>query len=136
MFPLEVQGYLRKSIKNVTWQHLNMHDMYEAAKDPKWFAAIEEIKMIEKNQTWQLVDKPQHKTTIGLKWVYRSKLNADGSMNKYKGSLDIKGYAQIYGVDSSKTLAPFASPDTIRFLLVLAVYELDVKSTFLIGNLE
>ena len=44
----------------------------KAAKDPKWIATKEEeIKMIQKNETWELGDRPQHKKAIGVKWVYR-----------------------------------------------------------------
>jgi len=53
----------------------------------------EELKMIEKNDMWKLVDRPQHKQPIGVKWVYRTKLNPDGSVNKYKARLVVKGYA-------------------------------------------
>ena len=42
--------------------------------------------MIEKNNTWKLIDRPTHKKTIGVKWVYRTKLNSDGSVNKHKAS--------------------------------------------------
>ncbi|KAH9793969.1 Integrase catalytic domain-containing protein [Citrus sinensis] len=44
----------------------------------------EELFMIEKNKTWELVDRPQNMKVIGVKWVYKTKLNADGSINKYK----------------------------------------------------
>ena len=80
----------------------------------------EEIKMAHKNQTWELVDKPLHKKAIGVKWVYRTKLNADGSINKYKARLVVKGHAQLFGVDFSETFAPVARLDTIRLLLALA----------------
>ena len=61
----------------------------------------EELRMIEKNDTWELVDRPQHRKVIGVKWVYRTKLNADGSVNKYKARLVVKGYSQVFGVDLS-----------------------------------
>ena len=98
--------------------------------------------MIEKNQTWELVDRPQHKKVIGVKWIYRTKLNYDGSVNKHKARLVVKGYVQIYGVDFSETFAPVARIDTIRMLLVLTaqkgwiVHQMDVKSDFLNGSLE
>jgi len=87
------------------------------------------------------VDRPQHKRSIGVKWVYRIKLNADGFINKYKARLVVKGYAQVFGVDFSETFALVARLDTIRMLLALAaqkgwkVYQLHVKSTFLNGYL-
>ena len=66
------------------------------------------------------MDKPLHKKAIGVKWVYRTKLNADGSVNKYKARLVVKGYAQLFGVDFSETFAPVARLDNIRLLLALA----------------
>ena len=98
--------------------------------------------MIEKNDTQKLVNKPQHKQPIEVKWVYRTKLNPDGSINKYKARLVVKGYAQVFGVDFSETFAPVARLDTIRMLLALTahkrwkVYHLDLKSVFLNGYLQ
>ena len=81
--------------------------------------------MIKKNQTWELVDRPKHKKAIGVKWVYRTKFNPDGSVNKYKARLVVKGYAQIYGVDFSETFAPVARMETIRMLLACCPKRLD-----------
>ena len=40
----------------------------KAKKDPKWIDAMKEkLRMIEKNQTWKLVDMPSHKKPIGVK---------------------------------------------------------------------
>ena len=60
----------------------------------------EELVMIDKNQAWELVERPKHRKVIGVKWVFRTKLNADGSINKHKARLVVKGYAQIFGVIS------------------------------------
>jgi len=55
----------------------------DASKVEKWYQAMkEEMDNIEKNKTWQLVDKPRDKNVIGVKWVYRVKMNPDGSINK------------------------------------------------------
>lgn len=115
----------------------------EALKDPKWKKAMkDEISMIKKNKTWEMVDKPQDRKVIGVKWVFRTKLNADCSINKYKSRLVVKGYAQIFGVDYSDTFTPVSRLDTIRLVLVVAaqqgwkVFQLDVKSAFLNGVLQ
>ncbi|KAJ6917850.1 Retrovirus-related Pol polyprotein from transposon RE1 [Populus alba x Populus x berolinensis] len=98
--------------------------------------------MIEKNQTWMLVNRPAHKKAIAVKWVYRTKFNADGSINKHKARLVVKGYAQMFGVDFFETFAPVARLDTIRMLFALAaqndwtIHQMDVKSAFLNGYLE
>ncbi|KAH9699455.1 hypothetical protein KPL71_024353 [Citrus sinensis] len=121
-----------------------LSDVYQRSKtDQNWVTAMnEELFMIEKNKTWELVDRPQNMKVIGVKWVYKTKLNADGSINKYKARLVVKGFAQVPGVDYSDTFAPVARLDIIRLLLAVAaqknwrVYQLDVKSAFLNGFLQ
>ncbi|KAA3467522.1 Retrovirus-related Pol polyprotein from transposon TNT 1-94 [Gossypium australe] len=77
-------------------------------------------------------------TVIRVKWVYRTKLNVDGSVKKHKARLVVKGYAQVFGVDYSDIFAPVALLDTIRLLLVVAaqmnwnVYQLDEDKVFLL----
>ncbi|KAG8480142.1 hypothetical protein CXB51_024952 [Gossypium anomalum] len=99
------------------------------------------MNMIQKNQTWDLVDRPEKKV-IGVRWVFRAKFNADGSLNKHKAKLVVKGYSQQYGVDFDETLAPVARLDTIKLLFALAaqkkwqIHQLDVKSAFLNGFLK
>jgi hypothetical protein len=83
----------------------------------------EEIPMIEKNCTWELVDKPSNKNIIYVKWVFRTKLNANNTINKHKAMLVVKGYAQIYGIDYSDTFALVAKMDTIRLLFVVAAHK-------------
>ncbi|BBG96609.1 hypothetical protein Prudu_005462 [Prunus dulcis] len=101
-----------------------------------------EMNMIEKNQTWELVRRPYDKPVIGVKWVYKTKLNLDGSVQKNKVRLVAKRYAQKPGIDYNETFAPVARLDTIRTLIALAaknnwkLFQLDVKSTFLNGVLE
>ena len=114
----------------------------DASKIESWNQAMkEEITTIENNKTWQLVDKPKGKKVIGVKWVYRVKLNPNGSINKYKARLVVKGYIQQSRIDYIETFAPVARMDTIRVLIALAaqmrwkIWHLDVKSAFLNGNL-
>ncbi|KAI5334710.1 hypothetical protein L3X38_024843 [Prunus dulcis] len=116
---------------------------HEAAKDEAWNKAMtEEISMIEKNSTWKLVDRPGSKPIVGVKWIYKTKLNLDGSIQKHKARLVAKGYTQKPGIDFNETFAPVARLDTIRTLIALAaqkgwkLWQLDVKSAFLNGVLE
>jgi hypothetical protein len=115
----------------------------EAFKEDAWRKAMqEEIDSIEKNKTWELVEKPNNKEAIGVKWVYKVKHNPDGSVQKNKARLVAKGYAQQPGIDYEETFSPVARLDTIRALISLAaqkmwkLYQLDVKSAFLNGELK
>lgn len=72
----------------------------EAAKEKKWRDAMaKEIDSIEKNGTWRLTTLPNGVKAIGVKWVFKTKLNEHGNVEKYKARLVAKGYAQQYGID-------------------------------------
>jgi transposase InsO family protein len=112
----------------------------EAMNDVKWIEAMKrKIDSIGKNKTWELVNLPTQAKKIGVKWIYKTKLNEEGKVDKYKARLVAKGYTQTEGVDYNEVYAPVARWDTIRILLAVAaqkgwnVYQLDVKSPFLYG---
>ena len=102
---------------------------------------MEELRSIHKHQTWTLVPKPADKKIIAVKWIYRTKYNADGTVNKLKARLVAKGFIQQARVNYGDTFAPLARLDTIKLLLAVAtqqnwlVHHLDVKSAFLNGEL-
>ncbi|KAK4410977.1 Retrovirus-related Pol polyprotein from transposon RE2 [Sesamum angolense] len=78
--------------------HVTILEFETAVKHKVWVQAMEEeIKMIEKNNTWELADRPKDKEVIGVKWIYKMKLNADGSIQKHKARLVAKGYSQLPG---------------------------------------
>lgn len=93
----------------------------QAAQEKEWQLAMkEEIRMIEKNQTWELVEKPAHKDIVGVKWMYKTKVNPDGSIQKHKARLVAKGFTQQFGVDYNETFAPVSRQDTVRTILALS----------------
>ena len=78
----------------------------EASKSDVWRSAMhEETKSIYRSHTWDLVEFPEGKTPIGCKWLYKPKINADGSIEKFKAILVAKGYSQQEGIDFDDTFA-------------------------------
>jgi hypothetical protein len=115
----------------------------EAAKEPHWVQAMnQEIDSIEKKNTWDLIDFPRHKKSIGVKWVYKTKLNEKRQIEKHKARLVAKGFSQKPGTDYGETFSLVEILDTVRNLLAIVaqhkcqVYQMDVKSFFLNGFLE
>jgi hypothetical protein len=118
-------------------------DWEEAMNDPKWKAAmLEEMRALEKNNTWELVELSNGKEPVGCKWVYTIKYSPEGKVERYKARLVAKGYTQTYGVDYEETFAPVAKMNTVRTLISCAanlgwnLFQLDVKNAFLHGDLE
>jgi cellulose synthase/poly-beta-1,6-N-acetylglucosamine synthase-like glycosyltransferase len=67
-----------------------------------------------------LVDRPVHKKVIGVKWIFKTKLNAYENINKHKARLVVKDYSQEPGIDFTDTFAPVSRLDTIKLLFALA----------------
>ena len=66
----------------------------DVVKIMKWRKTMDvEIKAIERNNTWELTDLPTEAKKVGVKWVYKTKFNENGEVDKYKAQLVAKGYS-------------------------------------------
>jgi len=70
------------------------HVSYEQAiTHSRWIDAMnKEISALQSNNTWEVVDLPLNKKAISCKWVYKTKLKADGSLERLKARLVIRGF--------------------------------------------
>ena len=88
-------------------------------KDPSWVEAM--------NETWDLLPPSHHQKKFGCGWIFRVQHN---------------GYAQMHGVDYTKTFAMVAKMTTIQTVIALAIakgwhlHQMDVKNAFLQGELD
>ena len=104
----------------------------------EWECAIQaEFKSIEDNDTWvEQVDSAAGRKPIGCKWVFRTKVNYDGS-KRYKARLVIRRHEQLTGIDFGDTFAPVAKLVSFRMLMALSalygwhVHHMDVVTSFL-----
>ena len=101
-----------------------------------------EMDSILANGTWELIERPYGWKHVWCKWVFKKKLRADGTIEKYKARLVAKGYTQKEGEDFFDTYSPVARLTTIWVLLSMAashgllVHQMDVKTAFLNGELD
>ncbi|KAK3034893.1 hypothetical protein RJ639_033256 [Escallonia herrerae] len=78
-----------------------------AVKDPKWRAATaDEFNALLANDTWVLVPHDPTKNLVGSKWIYKVKLNSDGSIERFKARLVARAFTQQAGIDFNETFSP------------------------------
>jgi hypothetical protein len=76
----------------------------EASGEQVWQDAMtEEYQSILKNDVWDVVPRPEGKSVVTSKWIYKIKHAVDGSIEKYKARFMARGFSQIEGVDYDKT---------------------------------
>ena len=101
-----------------------------------------EMKSLEENNVWDLVELPPERKTVGSKWVFKKKTGADDLVQRYKARLVAQGYTQKYGTDYDETFCPVVRQESLRLLIALSVqrglklHQVDVTTAFLNGTLE
>lgn len=71
------------------------------------------------------------------RWVFKIKTHPDGTLQRYKAHLVVKGYRQIEGIDYDETFAPVSRYETVRIMLSIAaarnwhIKQFDIGTAFL-----
>ena len=108
-----------------------------------WLDAMrDEIQSMRHNGVWELIELPEGNRPIGCKWVYKTKRDSKGKVEKFKARLVAKGFTQREGVDYEATFSPVSSKDSFRVIMALVshfdmeLHQMDVKTAFLNGDLN
>ncbi|CAI7798420.1 unnamed protein product [Closterium sp. NIES-54] len=120
-----------------------LKEAFESSDAKEWKKAMEsELKSIDENGTWELVELPKGRNAITSKWLFKIKSDANGKIERYKSRLVAKGYQQKEKVDYKELFALVVKPTMLRTPLTGAaikgwvVKQMDVTTAFLNGVLE
>lgn len=115
----------------------------EALSAPHWLTTMqEELRALHRNDTWSLVPRTSSMNIVGSKWVFKTKMKLDGSIERHKARLVAKGYSQLEDIDFDETFSSVVKAITIRVILSIVVTlhwpikQLDAKNAFLHGHLQ
>ena len=90
---------------------------------------------------WSLVDFPNGYRSIGCKWVFKTKCDTKGQVERCKVRLVAKGYNQQEGIDFKEPLSPMSTKDSLHIIMAivthfdLELHQMDLRTDFLNGDL-
>ncbi|RVW75445.1 Retrovirus-related Pol polyprotein from transposon TNT 1-94 [Vitis vinifera] len=122
---------------------INFQQAMKSSNSQKWIEAMnEEYKSMQDNKVWELVPLPVGTKPIGCKWIFKTKRESNGNVERYKAHLVAKGFTQKEGIDFKETFSPVSTKDSFRIIMALVahydleLHQMDVKTTFLNGDID
>ncbi|RVW22351.1 Retrovirus-related Pol polyprotein from transposon TNT 1-94 [Vitis vinifera] len=122
---------------------INFQQGMKSSNSQKWIEAMnEEYKSMQDNKVWELVPLPVGTKPIGCKWIFKTKRDSNGNVERYKARLVAKGFTQKEGIDFKETFSPVSTKDSFRIIMALVahydleLHQMDVKTAFLNGDID
>jgi len=121
----------------------SFQEAIDSPNHKEWMEAMrDEMDSMARNKVWELIDFPPRRKSIENKCVFKIKRRPDRTIDKFKAHLVAKGFTQIEGIDYEETFSAVVRIASVRLVLALLahldleLFQMDVKTTFLNGNLE
>ncbi|RDX78204.1 hypothetical protein CR513_41548, partial [Mucuna pruriens] len=102
----------------------------------------DELKSMQDNDVWDLVELLEGVKPIDCKWIFKTKKDPKGNIERYNARLVAKGFAQKESIDYKETFSPVSSKDSCRIVMALIahfdldLHQMDVKTAFLNGDID
>ncbi|RDX82956.1 hypothetical protein CR513_36201, partial [Mucuna pruriens] len=111
----------------------------QSSNSQKWIDAMKDkLKSMQNNDVWDLVELLERVKPIGCKWIFKTKKDSKGNIERYKACLVAKGFTQKEGINYKETF----STDSFRTVMTqlahfdLKLHQMDVKTVFLNGDID
>ena len=97
---------------------------------------------MQDNDIWNFVKLPKGPKPIDCKWIFKTKRDSKGNVERYKTCVVAKGFTQKEGIENKETFSPVSSKDSFRTIMALVahydleLHQIDVKTAFLNGDIE
>ena len=108
----------------------------------KWKEAIrDELGGLVGMGTWGVVPDPMDVNLVSTKWVFRKKINPDGTL-RHKARLVARGFSQVEGEDYFKTFASTVSLNSVRIFTAhcaeekMNIHNVDITLAYLYGKVD
>ena len=131
------------NIVSVSEEPKTVNQALSGPKSDEWQKAMQsEMKSLTDNKVWELVKLPTGRKAIGCKWIFKTKIDGNGDIERYKARLVAQGFTQKFGVDYDQTFSPVVSFESVRSVIAIAaknglkLHQMDVKTAFLNGELN
>ena len=84
----------------------NYEEAMVSPDSAKWLEAMKfEMGSMYENKVWTLIDLPNDRRAIEIKWIFKRKTDADSSVTIYKARIVAKGFRQVQGVDYDESFS-------------------------------
>ena len=80
------------------------------------------------NRVWDLIELPDGIKAIGCKWVFKTKNDSLGNIERHKARLVAKGFTQREGIDYTETFSPKSKNDSLRIIMALVAHFCDAPN--------
>jgi len=136
-------GHVLTTVSNEQKEPVSVAEARASSDRLQWEKAMEsEMKSLHLNGVWELAGPHLNRKIVGSKWVFKRKIDCNGSMERYMARLVAQGCIQKFGLDYEETFSPVVRFESVRCLLALGaqyklhLHQMDVSTAFLHGKLS
>ena len=103
----------------------------------KWLNVMkEEINSMEHNGVWDLVELPKGCKRVGCKWVFKTKHDSHGNLERYKARLVAKRFTQKDEIVYKETFSPISRKNSFKIIMTLKYFVVKVEVQTLKVSIE